>query len=161
MGVAAEASRPSGAGAVPTGAAFGPPNARKSRGLGRPAERGKTRPPPRDLHGAARGVRVKLEFSAKYWSLDQAKAWALTRHPELVSWAAKPANFKGAPVALAARIKLSTWSEQEDRAKTSTPNSGAQAAGRLQLNRLRRGTSRKAAANMDLVGLKAGAAGRQ
>jgi hypothetical protein len=29
-------------------------------------------------------VRVKLEFSAPYWSLDQAKAWALTRHPELV-----------------------------------------------------------------------------
>jgi hypothetical protein len=49
---------------------------------------------------------VKLEFSAPYWSLDQAKAWALTRHPELVSWAAKPANFKGAPVALAARIGL-------------------------------------------------------
>ena len=47
---------------------------------------------------------MKLEFSAPYWSLDQAKAWALTRHPELVSWAAKPANFKGAPVALAARI---------------------------------------------------------
>ena len=61
---------------------------------------------PRDFHGAARGVRVKLEFSAPYWSLDQAKAWALTRHPELVSWAAKPANFKGAPVALAARIGL-------------------------------------------------------
>jgi hypothetical protein len=51
-------------------------------------------------------VRVKLEFSAPYWSLDQAKAWALTRHPELVSWAAKPANFKGAPMALAARIGL-------------------------------------------------------
>ena len=49
---------------------------------------------------------MKLEFSAPYWSLDQAKAWALTRHPELVSWAAKPANFKGAPVALAARIGL-------------------------------------------------------
>ena len=49
---------------------------------------------------------MKLEFSAPYWSLDQAKAWALTRHPELVSWAAKPANFKGAPVALAARIEL-------------------------------------------------------
>jgi hypothetical protein len=49
---------------------------------------------------------VKLEFSAPYWSLDQAKAWALTRHPELVSWAAKPANFKGAPAALAARIGL-------------------------------------------------------
>jgi hypothetical protein len=49
---------------------------------------------------------VKLEFSAPYWSLDQAKAWALTRHPELVSWAAKPANFKGAPAALAARVGL-------------------------------------------------------
>ena len=49
---------------------------------------------------------MKLEFSAPYWSLDQAKAWALTRHPELVSWAAKPANFKGAPAALAARIGL-------------------------------------------------------
>ena len=56
--------------------------------------------------GEPKGVRVKLEFSAPYWSLDQAKAWALTRHPELVSWAAKPANFKGAPVALAARIGL-------------------------------------------------------
>ena len=50
---------------------------------------------------------MKIEFSAPYWSLDQAKAWALTRHPELVSWAAKPANFKGTPVALAARIVLS------------------------------------------------------
>ena len=49
---------------------------------------------------------MKLEFSAPYWSLDQAKAWALTRHPELVSWAAKPANFKGAPAALAERIGL-------------------------------------------------------
>ena len=96
---------------------------------------------------------MKFEFSAPYWSLDQAKAWALTRHPELVSWAAKPANFKGAPVALATRIGL-YWSEQEDRAKTSTPNSGARAAGRLQLNRLRRGTSRKAAANMDLMSLR-------
>ena len=46
----------------------------------------------------------------------------------------------------------SIWSEQEDRAKTSTRNSGAQAAGRLPLNRLRRGTtSRKASANMDLM----------
>ena len=49
---------------------------------------------------------MKPEFSAPYWSLDQAKAWALTRHPELVSWAAKPANFKGAPAALEARIGL-------------------------------------------------------
>ena len=107
LGVAAEASGRSGAGAVPTGAAFGPPNATESRGLGRPAERGKTPAAAlATLHCAARGVRVKLEFSAPYWSLDQAKAWALTRHPELVSWAAKPANFKGAPVALAARIGL-------------------------------------------------------
>lgn len=49
----------------------------------------------------------------------------------------------------------SIWSEQEDRAKTSTRNSGAQAAGRLPLNRLRRGTtSRKASANMDLMSLR-------
>ena len=108
MGVAAEASRPSGAGAGPTGAAFPPPDARVRIVSARPASRTRedTARRPRDLHGAARGVRVKLEFSAPYWSLDQAKAWALTRHPELVSWAAKPANFKGAPAALAARIGL-------------------------------------------------------
>ena len=108
LGVAAEASRPSGAGAVPTGAAFRPPDATVRIVSARPASRTRedTARRPRDLHGAARGVRVKLEFSAPYWSLDQAKAWALTRHPELVSWAAKPANFKGAPVALAARIGL-------------------------------------------------------
>lgn len=47
-----------------------------------------------------------LEFSAPYWSLDQAIAWAHTRHPGLVSWAAKPANFKGGPAALAARVGL-------------------------------------------------------
>ena len=96
------------AGAVPTGAAFGPPNATLRIARARPASRTReyTARRPRDLHGAARGVRVKLEFSAPYWSLDQAKAWALTRHPELVCWAAKPANFKGAPVALAARIGL-------------------------------------------------------
>ena len=98
----ASARRLSGAGAIPTGRFSGRPMLRyESRGLGRPDARR-----PRNLHGAARGVRVKLEFSAPYWSLDQAKAWALTRNPELVSWAAKPANFKGAPVALATRIGL-------------------------------------------------------
>jgi hypothetical protein len=51
-------------------------------------------------------VRVKLEFSAPYWSLDQAVAWAYTRHQGLVSWAATPANFKGGPEALAVRIGL-------------------------------------------------------
>ena len=50
------------------------------------------------------------------------------------------------------RASDSIWSEQENRAKTSTRNSGAQAAGRLPWNRLRRGaTSRKASANMDLM----------
>jgi hypothetical protein len=47
-----------------------------------------------------------IEFSAPYWSLDQAIAWAHTREPGLVLWAAKPANFKGGPAALAARIGL-------------------------------------------------------
>jgi hypothetical protein len=108
LALLASARKLSGAGAIPTGAAFGPPNATVRIARARPASRTReyTARRPRDLHGAARGVRVKLEFSAPYWSLDQAKAWALTRHPELVSWAAKPANFKGAPVALAARIGL-------------------------------------------------------
>jgi hypothetical protein len=47
-----------------------------------------------------------IEFFAPHWSLDQAIAWAHTRHPGLVSWAAKPANFKGGPAALTARIGL-------------------------------------------------------
>ena len=44
LALLASARRLSGAGAIPTGAAFGPPNATESRGLGRPAERGKTPP---------------------------------------------------------------------------------------------------------------------
>jgi hypothetical protein len=108
LALLASARKLSGAGAIPTGAAFGPPNARVRIARARPTSRTReyTVRRPRDLHGAARGVRVKVEFSAPYWSLDQAKAWALTRHPELVSWAAKPGNFKGAPAALAARIGL-------------------------------------------------------
>jgi hypothetical protein len=156
LALLASARKLSGAGAIPTGAAFGPPNATVRIARARPASRTReyTARRPRDLHGAARGVRVKLEFSAPYWSLDQAKAWALTRHPEPVSWAAKPANFKGAPVALAARIGL--YLERARRqGQTSTRNSGAQAAGRLLLNRLRRGTtSRKALATMDLMNLR-------
>jgi hypothetical protein len=49
----------------------------------------------------------------------------------------------------------SIWSEQEDRAKTSTRNSGVQAAGRFPLICLWRGTtSRKALANTDPKSLR-------
>ena len=45
LALLASARKLSGAGAIPTGAAFGPPNATvQSRGLGRPAERGNTPP---------------------------------------------------------------------------------------------------------------------
>ena len=58
---------------------------------------------------------MKLDFSAPYWSLDQAKAWALTRHPELVSWAAKPANFKGAPAAALCGARIGLYLERARR----------------------------------------------
>ena len=94
---------------------------------------------------------MKLEFSAPYWSLDQAKAWALTRHPELVSWAAKPANFKGAPVALATRIGL--YLEQARRQGQDVNAELWRTSGRPPPieSSSARNTSRKASANMDLM----------
>ncbi len=155
LGVAAEASGASGAGAVPTGAAFPPPDATVRIVSARPASRTRedTARRPRDLHGAARGVRVKLQFPLHIGRWIRRKpgpsqgirnSFPGRRNPRISKarrWRLRPASD-------------SIWSKQEDRAKTSTRNSGAQAAGRLPLNRLRRGTSRKPSANMDLMTLR-------
>ena len=64
---------------------------------------------------------MKLDFSAPYWSLDQAKPWASRGIRNSFPGRRNPRISKEHRQRLRSAWD-SIWSEQEDRAKTSTRN---------------------------------------